>query len=269
MIDIESIEREKIAELEAEAKKADIETLDRYGKQVGTQGELQDLKNRRKKVKHGPLKASDKLKEFRKFYDAYKAKQTAALSRFFATWNVYADPLTSASEIFRLLEIHKPLPPWEYFEQAFAAILEPKAVLNLSEREKELKKLDAEIAVLEAELLEAFPKHSRFRRQGDARAEFIQRWIDVQRQVNGPCNHKEMKTDLKAGKLGLREKKVYQNLSKDKRFKQSRSKSARVPLKGFSTGITYKVDRNSVMRLVTDNHKLKTDKNGIKSLQAL
>jgi|GEM_PF-5667941 len=174
---------------------SDFEWIDKYPRQIATQAELQDLKAQRKKIKHGPLLASDKAVELKKYYDGFKERQAAALGRFLATWNPSANPFTPGCEIFRILDIQKQLPEWDDFVDALEAMPEQAGALSLADKDKALSKIDAEIEAVSAKLMELFPKYSRFRKQGDARSEFLQYWVDTQRQCSAACTHTGM--DLK------------------------------------------------------------------------
>lgn len=79
---------------------------------------------------------------------------------------------------------------WPEIESAIKRIDDSKA-LKIKDREKTLNHIESRLSLLNQELLNLYPKSSRFRQTGakdsDIRSELLLVWTKVQRQVDAPC----------------------------------------------------------------------------------
>ena len=175
----------------------DYEWISAYRRTKDLQAEIADLEKLKIKTNSAKLTKKELLDLAKEFFNEYENQRIETIQKsLINVRDKKRNPfliLTQTGKLYSSvvgsLDLNSFL-TWPEVKSAVNRILEDPGALSVKDRKKALDHIDQRLKSLKKELLEVFPKSSRFRTAGavggDLRSELINNWQQLQKQCTGP-----------------------------------------------------------------------------------
>ncbi len=155
------------------------------------QAKLLELMAEKSSISTAPLPRKDQLENLREPFRAYQERRMRLWRDFFAEWKGSGDRFRYLTEnSLNMRNRSYSIPPaisWAEIEEIFRDLPELPGAISAKAKAKQIEKLEASIAEINARLEVVFPSRFRGRNGEDMRLCLLKSWQETQSRCNGPC----------------------------------------------------------------------------------